>query len=88
MAWKGKKEYDSFLAGKELSRKGAMLAQCYVCNGLSESGEDCNGISCPLYAYMPYNPRKVKTKRKALTPEQKRMARERFKKARLAKAVR
>lgn len=50
---KSKREYDKFLKGEKLSRKGAMLAQCYVCNG-GES-EDCGGSkTCPMYQYFYY----------------------------------
>ena len=52
---KGKKQYDDFKAGSPLTRKGAILAQCYVCNGENEGGVDCRAEgSCPLYQYFPY----------------------------------
>ncbi|MFA5402732.1 MAG: hypothetical protein WC318_04425 [Candidatus Omnitrophota bacterium] len=54
---RGAKEYDNFITGKPLTRKEALLAQCYVCNGFEESGEDCLGKSCPLYQYQPYRKR-------------------------------
>ena len=47
-----------FLDGKPLTRKQAVLAQCYVCNGEEEGGEDCLGESCPLYQYFPYRGKK------------------------------
>jgi len=50
---KGAREWAKFKAGKTLTRKEAMLAQCYVCNGLEESRADCKGISCPLYQFRP-----------------------------------
>lgn len=64
---KGKLQYDKFQKGDHLSFKGAILAQCYECNGSEEGGVDCLGVSCPLYEYMPY--RKDRQK-KQLTPEQ------------------
>lgn len=51
---KGKMEYERFKAGYALTYKKAVLAQCYVCNGLDEGGEDCLGKSCPLYQFFPY----------------------------------
>ncbi|MDP2735776.1 MAG: hypothetical protein Q8P12_06230 [bacterium] len=51
---KGYKEYQRFKLGERLTHKQAILAQCYVCNGLDEGGEDCRGKSCPLYQFMPY----------------------------------
>lgn len=56
----GYKEYQRFKAGEPLTHKQAILAQCYVCNGLDEGGEDCKGKSCPLYQYMPYRAGRVK----------------------------
>jgi hypothetical protein len=50
---KGHKEFEAWQAKKPLTRKQAILAQCYDCNG--ESSEDCKGErNCPLYAYFPY----------------------------------
>jgi len=63
---KGQKQFEDFKAGKPLSFKGAILAQCYVCNGEIEGGEDCLGVSCPLYQYMPYRKGRIK---KQMTPE-------------------
>jgi hypothetical protein len=60
---KGQTEYKKFLNGQPLSRKQAILAQCFVCNGEEETGEDCLGTSCPLYQYMPYKSKKVGLKR-------------------------
>jgi hypothetical protein len=53
MPVKGALEFQKFKEGKPLTRKGALLAQCYECNGYE--GEDCLGISCPLYQWSPYN---------------------------------
>lgn len=55
----GERQYKKFLRGQKLTRKEAMLAMCYVCNGENESRVDCQGYSCPLYQYAPYRGRKV-----------------------------
>lgn len=55
---KGQKEYEKFKEGKKLTRKQAMLAQCYDCNGAEESATDCQGKDCPLYEYQPYRGKK------------------------------
>jgi hypothetical protein len=49
---KGALEYQKFKSGKPLTRKQALLAQCYECNGYE--AEDCLGVSCPLYRWSPY----------------------------------
>jgi hypothetical protein len=54
MIIKGACQYKQFQEGKPLTRKAAILAQCYVCNGGEEGGIDCQGASCPLYQYFPY----------------------------------
>lgn len=39
----------------KLTRKEAILANCYICNGEEESAIDCKGEkSCPLYQYHPH----------------------------------
>ena len=53
-AIKGQKEYKMFQKGAKLTRKQAMLANCFMCNGLEESREDCQGKSCPIYPFRPY----------------------------------
>ena len=59
MVIKGARQYRLFQEGKPLTRKGAILAQCYVCNGEEEGGEDCLGSeTCPLYQYSPYRGKK------------------------------
>ena len=60
----GYKEYDRFKKGERLTRKQAILSQCYICNGESDGGVDCRGESCPLYSFMPYNPFKQVSKHK------------------------
>lgn len=51
---KGQKEYLKFQKDERLTRKQAILANCYVCNGEEESNVDCQGKNCPLYRYSPY----------------------------------
>ncbi len=53
MSVKGASEFQKFEKGKPLTRKQALLAQCYVCNGFER--EDCLGVSCPLYQWSPWN---------------------------------
>jgi len=50
----GQKEYHKFLKGGRLTRKEAILAHCYECNGLESSRCDCLGVPCPMYQYHPY----------------------------------
>jgi hypothetical protein len=57
---KGQKEYEKFQKGSTLTRKQAMLANCYMCNGLETSAVDCQGKSCPIYQYQPYRGKRVK----------------------------
>jgi hypothetical protein len=55
---KGQNEYNKFKKGGRLTLKGAILAQCYSCNGFGASNEDCLGLkSCPLYPYSPHGGR-------------------------------
>lgn len=51
---KGQRDYERFKKGERLTHRQVILAQCYVCNGMDEGGEDCKGVSCPLYQFMPY----------------------------------
>ena len=44
--------YLKFKKDEGLTRKEAMDAQCYECNGYSvEKKDDCLGVSCPLYGW-------------------------------------
>jgi len=81
---KGQIYFEKFKRGESLTFKQAILAQCYECNGGPEGGEDCLGVSCPLYQYMPY--RKGRQK-KELSPEQKAVITERLKKGREASSL-
>jgi len=52
---KGQKEYQKWLKGGTLTRKQAILANCYACNGFEDSACDCKAKkACPLYQFMPY----------------------------------
>ena len=55
---KGQREYEKFKEGDKLTRKRAILAHCYMCNGEDEGGVDCQGSMCPLYQYFPYKHKK------------------------------
>jgi len=55
---RGQKEYEKWETGNRLSRKQAMLAHCYQCNGSGESNQDCLGKNCPSYQFMPYKGKK------------------------------
>jgi hypothetical protein len=51
---KGQLEYRKWKKNQRLTRKEAMLAQCYDCNGQEQV--DCKAEkSCPMYQYSPYN---------------------------------
>ena len=68
---KGQSQYEKFKKGLSLTPKQAILAQCYVCNGESEGGEDCLGLSCPLYQFMPYRKGGEKRQKRELRQEQR-----------------
>jgi len=52
---KGQVQYRKWEKGKRLTRKEAMLANCYCCNGFTESAIDCGAEkTCTLYPYSPY----------------------------------
>jgi len=52
---KGQLEYKRWQEGERLTRRQAILAQCYECNGLKDSNADCKGSKyCPLYQYHPH----------------------------------
>jgi len=47
--------FEKFKKGLPLTRKGAITAQCFECNGFSlRKDDDCLGISCPLYQWSPW----------------------------------
>ena len=51
---KGQKEYEKWQNGGTLTRAQAVKAHCFECNGFEDSAVDCQGNSCPLYAWQPY----------------------------------
>jgi hypothetical protein len=51
---KGNKEYNKFKTGVKLTRKEAMRAKCFECNGELESSSDCLVTTCPMYSYRLY----------------------------------
>jgi len=51
---KGANEYKRLENGVKLSRKEAIYAMCYECNGYEQSNDDCENKGCPLYAFSPY----------------------------------
>jgi len=56
---KGQKEFEKFKKGFPLTRKEAMLAKCYECNGEGESKADCEVTYCPMYEYRQFkNPKR------------------------------
>ena len=61
-----KSDFDKFSAGKSLTRKQAISAQCYECNGYSiYLVDDCLAKHCPLYQWSPW--KKNERKRQNLT---------------------
>ena len=81
---KGYKEYLKFKNGSPLTRREAILAQCFQCNGPGEGGEDCKGHDCPLYQYMPHRAGSAKRANK-MTEEQRRLVGERLRRGKEAK---
>lgn len=60
---KGQNEYKKWQKGLPLTRKQAILAHCYSCNGEESGREDCLGMeSCELYQYFPKQYKKKKAK--------------------------
>lgn len=59
---KGQTEHRKWKNGKRLTRRQAILANCFICNGMEDSREDCMAeASCPIYIYSPYgNPTSLK----------------------------
>lgn len=55
---KGQNEFRKFQEGKSLTRKQAILALCYQCNGFEDSNHDCGAKLCPMYQYHPYSGKK------------------------------
>ena len=69
---RGRQELIDHLEGKMISRAEAMLAFCYGCGaGYTDGAKDCELYQCPMYHYMPYGSKKIKSSRmaKVLSPE-------------------
>lgn len=50
-----KKAYLKFKNGESLTRREAVGAHCYECNGYSvELSQDCLGVNCALYPWSPW----------------------------------
>ena len=64
---RGQTEYRRFKAGEKLTRKQAMLALCFECNGQEDSRCNCLGVSCPLYGYHPYREYPPEVDKKAVS---------------------
>jgi hypothetical protein len=58
---KGQSQLIAYLSGKKLTRQATILAGCYDCDGMGDSGE-CDLNHCALYPYSPYGGKK-KSKR-------------------------
>ena len=50
---RGKKELIKHLEGGKITRKQAMLAKCYDCDGMGDSGK-CDIETCPMYHYSQF----------------------------------
>ena len=81
MPIRGAKEFKKFQDGIALTRKEALLAQCYECNGYE--AEDCLGKHCPLYQWSPYRKKLIlgipKMKKTMTTEQLKRLSEGRLK---------
>jgi len=53
---RGKSKLISYLKGEHITRKEAIYAYCYDCQGYCEDGKaECEQTQCPLYAYSQFN---------------------------------
>ena len=87
MPIKGAKEFKKFEEGKPLTRKEALFAQCFSCNGFE--AEDCLANHCPLYQWSPYRKKSIlgiPKLKKTMTTEQLKSLSEGRLRARQAKA--
>lgn len=83
---KGALEWKKFKNGEKLSRKQAILAMCFECNGQEESGVDCmqdepihGELSCPLYQFHPHRPKNKKKVTQKQLENFKKMQAQKFK---------
>jgi hypothetical protein len=55
-----RQELERFKKGLPLTRKQAIGAQCYECNGYStQKADDCVAKHCPLYEWSPWGKSRV-----------------------------
>jgi hypothetical protein len=55
-SYSGKTNLINFLEGKHITRKEAISAYCYDCQGYCEDGRvECEQLQCPLYSYSQFN---------------------------------
>jgi len=55
-SYSGKTNLINFLEGKHNTRKEAIYAYCYDCQGYCEDGRvECEQLQCPLYSYSQFN---------------------------------
>ena len=57
----GKLDMLNYLAGKRLTRRYAIRAKCYDCDGMGETGQ-CEITTCSLYPFSPYKEKTAKKK--------------------------
>lgn len=58
----GQKALLDHLSGKKITKRQAISAKCYDCNGMGEQ-DDCDIVTCPLYGYSPMVTRREKIRR-------------------------
>ena len=52
----GKSRLIKYLNGEHITRKDAIYAYCYDCQGYCEDGKvECDQTQCPLYTYSQFN---------------------------------
>jgi len=78
---KGKGELLSYLYGKKITARQAILAKCYDCTGYYADGrDDCKIETCSLYPFSPYGSKPAA--KKQVSEENKKAAGERLSKLR------
>ena len=56
-SYKGQKQYVEYINNvpRKFTYRDVVLAKCYECMGFySDSKQDCQGVTCPLYLFYPY----------------------------------
>ena len=52
----GKSRLIKYLNGEHITRKDAIYAYCFDCQGYCEDGKfECEQLQCPLYPYSQFN---------------------------------